>query len=208
MVRSGGVPWLGRAESAAPRAAQSYSSIAASISVEAATRAALMKIPSGMASNVVPFTSTVRHSDPPQTEQQRLLPTFGAKPFLHRPARDPNAVRFRWIRSERLLVDRRYFECGFDPNGVKRFSESSDRVLHLPVCGVAALAGLPAVTHESLPSYRQCLQGLSSSRRSASLPFARVVAQGVRGDSALTAACSTPATARTGATPTCPSSSR
>lgn len=43
---------------------------------EAATKAALRKSLSGIVSKVVPSTSTVRHSDVPQTEQQGLLPTF------------------------------------------------------------------------------------------------------------------------------------
>lgn len=44
--------------------------------VEAATRAALIKSSAGIVSKVVPPTSSVRHSDSPQTEQQRLFPTF------------------------------------------------------------------------------------------------------------------------------------
>lgn len=45
-------------------------------SCDAATKAALRKSFSGMASKVNPATSTVRHADVPQTEQQGLLPTL------------------------------------------------------------------------------------------------------------------------------------
>jgi hypothetical protein len=43
---------------------------------EEATNAALRNNSSGTASNVVDPTFTVRHSDSPHTEQQRLLPTL------------------------------------------------------------------------------------------------------------------------------------
>lgn len=52
------------------------SSIVTSNNVAEAARAALMMSLSGIASNVATPTSTVRQSDSPQTEQQRLLPAL------------------------------------------------------------------------------------------------------------------------------------
>ena len=108
----------------------------------------------GIASNVAPPISTVRHSDSPQTEQQRLLPTpapshcsMGLPPIQVRLDSEGLALK---DASSISLISR----AGSIPGGGPRLFEFTDGLLYLLMGGIAAIARASVGSHEPLPDYR------------------------------------------------------
>ena len=81
-----------------------------------------------MVSKVVPSTSTVRHSDVPQTEQRRLLRRLhpAVPPWAFR---DPDAVRLGGVGFERLLVYLSNLETWLNAQRMERLSFSIARCI-------------------------------------------------------------------------------